>query len=296
MTAAPLTGLTLMPTGILKNEDLFNTAVIILESLLYRGVVSRSETNPPSGSPSPDNGTAYLVPEGSPTAVGEWSGQGGKIAVYFNGWRFIPPGEGLTVWVVDASQMVQYRSGVWEDINEFPAQTLTELDDVDLSGSPGVDDGDLLVYSRDLGAWTHRANAYVFAEVTLYQNATQSITPAVSDVTLRFDVVDGDTNAIPITPGTSMTVPSSLAGRRMRLAVQVDVSDGTAVNQIMRAYHNSTRVGENSVDSIYTQAGRQCVSRWFTVAEGDTIQATVLSEGVVTTNGNNTVWMTVEVH
>jgi len=117
--ATPIAGLKTMPTNATKNEAIFNEDMILLEALTYRGVVSRSLLDPSTiSSPAPSNGTIYLVPDGSPNAVGDWASHGGDVAVYYDGWRYLPPAEGLTLWVSDESQIVQYRSSVWVDINE----------------------------------------------------------------------------------------------------------------------------------------------------------------------------------
>jgi len=152
--ATPIAGLKTMPTGTTKNEAIFNEDMILLEALTYRGVVSRSLLDPSTiSSPAPSNGTIYLVPDGSPNAVGDWASQGGKVAVYYDGWRYIPPAEGLTLWVTDEAQSVQYRSGAWIDRNETPPTNLTDLADVSLAGSPSPQDGESLTYNASLGLW-----------------------------------------------------------------------------------------------------------------------------------------------
>lgn len=155
--ATPKAGLKTMPTGILKNEAVFNEDIVMIEALTYRGMISRSVLDPSGISPTPSNGDTYFVPEGSPNALGDWSGQGGKIAVYFDGWRFLPPDEGLTIWIADEQQRMQYRNGVWEDINDIPAQNLGQLDDVDILGSPSPEDGDALTFNSNTGKWEARA-------------------------------------------------------------------------------------------------------------------------------------------
>ena len=110
----PIAGLKLMPTGTTKNEAIFNEDLILFEALLYRGVVSQAETDPSSLSPT--DGQAWLVPTGSPNVLGDWIGHDSEVAVYYgSGWRFIPAGEGLTLWIVDEAKSVQYRSGAWGD-------------------------------------------------------------------------------------------------------------------------------------------------------------------------------------
>jgi len=152
--ATPIAGLKTMPTNATKNEAIFNEDMILLEALTYRGVTSRSLLDPSTiSSPAPSNGTIYLVPDGSPNAVGDWASQGGKVAVYYDGWRYLPPAEGLTLWVTDEAQSVQYRSGAWIDRNELPPTNLTDLADVSLAGSPSPQDGESLTYNAALGLW-----------------------------------------------------------------------------------------------------------------------------------------------
>jgi hypothetical protein len=152
--ATPIAGLKTMPTNTIKNEAIFNEDLILLEALTYRGVVSRSLLDPSTiSSPAPSNGTIYLVPDGSPNAVGEWASHGGDVAVYFDGWRYLPPAEGLTLWVTDEAQSIQYRSGAWIDRNELPPTNLTDLADVSLAGSPSPQDGESLTYNAALGVW-----------------------------------------------------------------------------------------------------------------------------------------------
>ena len=152
--ATPLAGLKTMPTNVFKNEQIFNEDVTLLEALCYRGVVSRSLLDPSSiTSPAPSNGTIYLVPDGSPNAVGEWATHGGSMAVYYDGWRYLPPDEGLTLWVTDEAQSIQFRSGAWINRNELAPTLLTDLSDVSLAGSPSPQDGESLTYNAALGLW-----------------------------------------------------------------------------------------------------------------------------------------------
>jgi len=191
--ATPLAGLKTMPTGVNKNEAIFNEAIVLMEALLYRGAQSRAFTAPPAGSPSPANGTIYLLPEGSPTATGDWSGQEGKLAVYYNGWRFIPPAEGLTVWIIDELQMVQYRSGVWTNISEFPAQTLAELTDVDFSGSPSLAIGDSITWNGTAFVPGSAASS-AYSGVRVRKSTAQTIMTATHTV-LTWDTEDWDDNS-----------------------------------------------------------------------------------------------------
>lgn len=214
MTDSPLTGVPLMPTNTLKNETIFNRGLVTLESLLYRSVQSRSLTNPPTGSPSVANGQMWLVPEGSPTAVGDWSGQGDKVALYYDGWHFIPPGEGLYLWVVDEAQTIQYRSGAWISVDEFPPTLIGDLDDVNTGGSPTVTHGDVLVYDSVTGKWINGSVPFLGARA--YQTSAQSV--GSSPANLQLDDASTapggfDTAGAVDLANDRFVIPASLDGR-----------------------------------------------------------------------------------
>ena len=211
--ATPIAGLKTMPTGTTKNEAVFNEGVILLEALTYRGVTSRSLLDPSTiSSPAPTNGTIYLVPDGSPNAVGDWASQGGKVAVYYDGWRYIPPAEGLTLWVTDEAQSVQYRSGAWIDRNELPPTLLTDLSDVSLAGSPSPQNGETLTYNASLGLWMAGAgSAGAFSGCLVENQVAQSI-PDTTQTALVFgtssEQYDTDGYHDEATNNTRLTIPT----------------------------------------------------------------------------------------
>ena len=210
----PKAGLKTMPTGTLKNEQVFNEGVILLEALLYRGVVSRGVLDPSGISPSPSNGDIYLINDRSPTSTGDWSGQGGKIAVYSDGWRFLPPDEGLTLWIIDELQRVQYRSGRWTDMNDIPPQTLAELSDVDMSGSPSPQHGEMIRYDATLGKWVHGA-VHTGARLSLASDFS-IVNGSPTNTLIEWDTLDYDTNGYfnAANPG-ELVIPPGLAGKHV---------------------------------------------------------------------------------
>ena len=192
--ATPIAGLKTMPTNATKNEAIFNEDMILLEALTYRGVTSRSLLDPSTiSSPAPSNGTIYLVPDGSPNAVGDWASHGGDVAVYYDGWRYLPPAEGLTLWVTDEAQSVQYRSGAWEDRNELPPTNLTDLADVSLAGSPSPQDGETLTYNAALGLWMAGAGggggAVVFQETVSASASVNVDLPLTTANAVSYEIV-----------------------------------------------------------------------------------------------------------
>lgn len=146
MTTTPKAGFTLMPSNALKNEAIFNEFAILAEALIYGGVISRSLLDPATGSPAPSNGDAYIVPSGSPTATGDFSGQGDNVAIYFDGWHFVPPQEGLILRVVDENTNYRYQSGAWSivtdltDVDAIHDNVAGEIAAVTAKGSPTSSD------------------------------------------------------------------------------------------------------------------------------------------------------------
>jgi hypothetical protein len=75
---------------------------------LHLSVIDRDLTAPPGGE---SEGDTYLVGAG---ATGDWSGQVGKAAIYFDGaYVFYTPREGWRAWIEDEGRLIAYTSGAW---------------------------------------------------------------------------------------------------------------------------------------------------------------------------------------
>ena len=111
MATTPKASLTLMPSGIYRNEEVYNGNLILLEALAVGAVLSRTVADPDTGSPAPQNGDVYIVSSGSPTPSGDWANQGDNIAVYYDGWKFIPAVDGMTMYCIDEQSLLLYQSG-----------------------------------------------------------------------------------------------------------------------------------------------------------------------------------------
>lgn len=80
-------------------------------------VLDKDLTTPPG---SPSAGDRYIVASG---ATGDWAGQAGNVASYFDGaWAFYTPTEGWLVWVADEDALYYYTGSVWDAYGDtFPA-------------------------------------------------------------------------------------------------------------------------------------------------------------------------------
>lgn len=93
-------------------------------------VESRTDTSPPS---SPAEGDKYLVPA---SATGDWSGEDGNIAVWSDRWIFLPPVQGLSLYVEDENQHITYEGVLWR--SEAGHQTLTDAATVSWDAAGGI--------------------------------------------------------------------------------------------------------------------------------------------------------------
>ena len=85
-----------------------NEALLLLDMLVQPVVLSASTHLPPA---SPDLGACWLVPM---EASGDWAGRDDSIACWTEGgWRFLPPQEGWTAWVVDANIVLRRWGEAW---------------------------------------------------------------------------------------------------------------------------------------------------------------------------------------
>ncbi len=93
----------------------------------------------------------------------------------------------------DETQRVQYRSGVWVNVNEEPAQTLGALTDVDFGGSPQPQGGEALVFDGPSRTWKpDQPGAILFTKVELTTLQNVSADTAVAWDQVRAGESHGD--------------------------------------------------------------------------------------------------------
>lgn len=98
-------------------EITVNSALNLLDTFAAGvNVKDRDLTAPPG---SPVDGDVYIP---AATATGDWAGQEGDFAVYFNGWLFVTPAEGMTAYIADEDKWLVYDGTNW---NESPVSVET---------------------------------------------------------------------------------------------------------------------------------------------------------------------------
>jgi hypothetical protein len=107
MSSTPNLGIDYMTDGQAGAYIVVNDALNIIDALIQLSIKDRDLATPPA---SPANGDRYLVVA---TATGAWTGQEGKIAAYYDGWIFITPKEGFSMWVDDEDTRLDFNGSNW---------------------------------------------------------------------------------------------------------------------------------------------------------------------------------------
>lgn len=102
-------GLPMIEPGQAQKEMSHNEALALLD-LLVQPVVLQSGRNTPPTDPEP--GEAWIV---GTAPTGAWADRAGAVAGWTtSGWRFVPPTEGMTVWVTGSAGFAQFSAGIWD--------------------------------------------------------------------------------------------------------------------------------------------------------------------------------------
>jgi hypothetical protein len=105
----PRLGLSLLQAGQAQKELTHNEALTLLDLLVQARVAAVGVDNPPAG---PVPGACWIL-GAAPTRA--WNGQAaGSLAVWTDdGWRFVPPFEGLCAWSDTDRMTVRFVDGAW---------------------------------------------------------------------------------------------------------------------------------------------------------------------------------------
>lgn len=104
-------GLPLLIPGQGQKDVTHNEALLALDVLVQPAVASAKLAAAPSARAE---GESWIVPAG---AAGDWEGMDHAIASWTaGGWRFLTPGEGYVVWVIDDQKFRCWRAGGWRQM------------------------------------------------------------------------------------------------------------------------------------------------------------------------------------
>lgn len=109
MSGTPRLNLPFLSAGQAQKEFFHNEALQTLDVAVAGAVEEPPRRDPPA---SPAIGQCYIV---DAAATGAWAGKSQCVAGFTGGgWRFLPPIEGMTLYVKASSVFATYRSGAWE--------------------------------------------------------------------------------------------------------------------------------------------------------------------------------------
>jgi hypothetical protein len=104
----PRFGLPFIFPGQAQKELFHNEALLRIDAALSAAAEGAPRADPPT---NPAEGEAWIVAQG---ALGEWSGNGDKIACWTGGgWRFVAPAAGMIVWNKAAGVPMQWSGSGW---------------------------------------------------------------------------------------------------------------------------------------------------------------------------------------
>jgi len=91
-----------------QKEMTHNEALALLDAVVQPDVVAVGLSAPPA---SPSAGQAWII---GPTPSGEWTGNGGALAIWTaGGWRFVAAFEAMAVWSMSDAMTFRRSGGSW---------------------------------------------------------------------------------------------------------------------------------------------------------------------------------------
>ena len=113
MSNSPRLGLPFLAEGQNNAHLTVNQSLTYLDALAQGVLEDRDLSTPPGG---PSNGDSYLI---KATGTGDWTGQDGKIAIYYSGWKFVTASEGMRFWLIDEDKYIRYDGSNWVEESPF---------------------------------------------------------------------------------------------------------------------------------------------------------------------------------
>lgn len=118
----PNLGLPYLLSNQAQKHVTLNESLRALDGLLQLSVLARDVLSPPA---DPGEGNRYLI---GGDADGDWTGQGGKIALFADGgWLYFAPQTGWRVWIEAERLLLVFDGESWVPVTPDTLQNLTRL-------------------------------------------------------------------------------------------------------------------------------------------------------------------------
>jgi hypothetical protein len=109
MSGTPRLALPFISPGQAQKELMHNETLQLLDIVVAAAVEEEPRAAPPT---DPALGACYIV---APAATGEWAGEDHSLAAFSSGgWRYVPPIEGMSVFIRATGKWALFRAGAWE--------------------------------------------------------------------------------------------------------------------------------------------------------------------------------------
>lgn len=281
MTNTTHLGITLVEQSQAQKEVTVNQALTRIDAVLNSGAKSRVLNAPPG---SPASGDLYIVGS-SPT--GAWSGQAGNLAYFDQIWRFIPPNEGMSLWVNDEDVTYSYNGVIWRPlaisssfVNKFRNSTF----DVWQRGISGTITAGTPAHSAD--GWVISSSG---ANVTWQQLAGRALSAYCLKITGNTSV----TNTF-IRQRVESFLCYQLAGQQVTVQAQIYNNTGATITPTITVKHaGSTDNWSSPVTDVNTQNLQSCANATWTQiyytftahsASGNGLEVTIDFAGTLNSN------------
>lgn len=176
MSSTPRLGLAYLVASQAQKEMTHNDALNDLDALVHMAAISKTLSTPPA---SPAEGDAYIV-GASPT--GAWSGQAGKVAFYFSGWKFKAPKAGWIALLINDGKYYAYDGSNWSVLASVCAEATLSWTPGTVTNGSGISSSAIAVTGAAFGDY-----AIVAAPYDLQGVQATAFVSAAGNIKIRLD-------------------------------------------------------------------------------------------------------------
>jgi hypothetical protein len=171
MSITPNLALAYIVSGQAQKEVTHNDALNDLDLLVHCAALDRTLNAPPV---SPAMGDVYIV-GASPT--GSWSGQEGKIAGFYSGWKFKQAEAGWRVWLRSENRLLVFNGTGWSNLSALQLEASFSWTPGLIAVGAGLNAAAVTVAGAAFGDFVQVAAPYDLQGLTAtaYVNASNSV-------------------------------------------------------------------------------------------------------------------------